>query len=87
MTDATWEALLERFEADLSETATASEWVVPATPLPVGLADRARRIVGRQEQRMRDMHRELEDVQAQLTALRRVPAVRTDMPTLLDREL
>lgn len=87
MTDAAWQALLERFEDDLAETATVREWAAPATPLPPELAGRARRVVAQQEERMRRLRRELDDVHAQLTALRRVPAVRADAPALLDREL
>jgi hypothetical protein len=82
---AAWEALLDRFERDLDDPASAAEpWTPPAEPLPPALAERAGRVLERQRARMRETRAELDDVREQLTALRRVPSPRTDAPAYLD---
>jgi hypothetical protein len=87
VTDAAWDALLTRFEEDLAGSAAAGPWTPPDAPLPAECADRARALVTRQQERMRQLRDELADVRVQLGALRRVPPVRGDAPALLDLDL
>jgi len=86
MTDAAWAALLDRFESDLTAE-TPAPWSRPDTPLPAASAARARVIVQRQQDRLSAMRSELDELRAQIQALRRIPAVRGDAPVLLDRNL
>lgn len=88
MTDAAtaeWTALLDRFERDLDGTEPVlGPWQLPTAPLPAELAVRAEDVLRRQQERMRRIRDELDGVQEQLTALRQVPAARTDAPVYLD---
>lgn len=85
MTDSEWTALLDRFEHDLDGASEILEqWTAPAAPLPAELADRARRLLRLQQERIARTRAELDDVRGQLDALRRVPAVRPDVPAYLD---
>lgn len=85
MSDAAWVALLDRFERDLDDaTDILEQWTAPAAPLPIELADRARRLLRLQQERIARTRAELDDVRGQLDALRRVPAARPDVPAYLD---
>ena len=83
--DPVWVALLDRLESDLAEPEpVVSPWTKPETPLPPALADRARRLQQRQQERMRQVRAELDGVRHHLDALRRVPPGRGDAPAYLD---
>ena len=86
MSELEWTALLDRFERDLDDSSDILEsWFPPVKPLPAELADRARGIVQRQQERIARTRSELDDVRQQLDALRRVPATgRMDAPAYLD---
>lgn len=85
MTDSEWTALLDRFERDLDSASEMLEpWTAPKAPLPAELADRARRLLRLQQERIARTTTELDDVKQQLDALRRVPAGRPDAPAYLD---
>jgi hypothetical protein len=86
MTDSEWTALLDGFERDLDGSSDVLEsWVPPVKPLPAELADRARGVLRRQEERIARTRDELDEVRQQLDALRRVPAARrADAPAYLD---
>lgn len=85
MTDEAWTALLDRFERDLDGASEILEqWTAPAAPLPAELAERARRLLRLQQERIARTRAELDDVRGQLEALRRVPAARPDVPAYLD---
>ncbi|GAA3649221.1 hypothetical protein [Microbacterium marinilacus] len=72
-----WSALLDRFERQLDEgpdAAVGDAWAPAASPLPPELADRARRALAAQHERMARLIDERDDAAAQLAALRLVPA-------------
>jgi hypothetical protein len=87
MTHAEWEALLDRFEQDLADTAAPHAWTRPNTTLPPELADRARTVVTCQDQRIRQLRDALDELRGQIAALRQVPGMRGDTPVLLDVDL
>ncbi len=85
--DSGWHALLDRLEADVDSPGTG-HWrpVEDAAPLPPELADRARRIVARQQQRLASLRADLAATRAHLDALSLIPAERMDAAAYIDRE-
>ncbi|BDZ39181.1 hypothetical protein [Microbacterium suwonense] len=84
MSGTAWEELLDRFENDLDSARDAAPWHPPAEPLPAELADRAREVLRRQQQRITAISAEQASVAQQLTALRRVPDAAVGVPAFLD---
>lgn len=84
MTRAAWDALLDRFEADLDLTQDAAPWHPPVEPMPAELADRARALLLRQQERIAAVRAEQDAIAHQLVVLRRVPDTTSDMPAFLD---
>lgn len=88
MTDAAhaaWSELLDRFERDLDEPAVPlAPWIPPREPLPTELAERAGRVLSRQQERMRRTREELAGVREQLAAVRRAAPARDHVPAYLD---
>ncbi|MDF2509807.1 MAG: hypothetical protein K0Q52_3666 [Microbacterium sp.] len=92
---AEWTELLERLELDAdrilaaapgtADTAVIEPWTPPAAPLPVDLADRARRVVERQRLAMERARADLDDLRQHLGAVGRIPGTRNaDAPAFLD---
>jgi hypothetical protein len=90
-----WTALLDRLELDAdrilaaapgtADTAVIEPWTPPSTPLPVHLADRARRVVERQRLAMERARTDLDDLRQHLGAVDRIPGTRRpDAPAFLD---
>lgn len=79
---AEWTALLDRLEHDL--VAPSPGWAPARTPLPVELADRARRLLAAQGRRIAELTREQDETRAQLTALRSIPAAPAERAAYLD---
>lgn len=90
-----WTALLDRLELDAdriltatpgtADTAVIEPWTPPATPLPVHLADRARRVVERQRLAMERARTDLDDLRQHLGAVDRIPGTRRpDATAFLD---
>ena len=74
MTHPEWEALLDRFDAELAGSHVSGEgWEPPADPLPAELAARAQDIVARQRAAMQQLRDQLTQVQQQRSALDRIP--------------
>lgn len=75
---AEWTALLDRFEHDAARAVDAGAvdptWHPASTPLPAALAERARHVLALQRAAISAHARERDEVRAQLTAVRRVPA-------------
>lgn len=84
MSHAAWEALLDRFELELDSAEDVSPWHPPAEPLPAELADRAREVLRRQQERIGAVRAEQDAIAHQLVALRRVPDSSSDVPAFLD---
>jgi hypothetical protein len=85
MSAADWAALLDRFERELDEAGLMAEpWHPPATSMPEELADRARALLLRQQDRIADIRGQQDAVVHQLVALRRVPDAGVDAPAYLD---
>jgi hypothetical protein len=78
-----WTALLDRFEADLREP-SPGVWGEAASPLPPELADRARRVLAAQRERIQRLERERDETLGHLAALRRIPADIGERPAYLD---
>lgn len=90
-----WTELLDRLELDAdrilastpetADTAVIEPWTPPTTPLPVHLADRARRVVERQRLAMERTRADLDDLRQHLGAVDRIPGTRRpDAPAFLD---
>lgn len=85
--DGGWSALLDRLEADIDAGGTAPWRPEPTpAPLPPELADRARRILARQQRRLATLRADLAATRAHLDALALIPAERTDAAAYIDRE-
>jgi hypothetical protein len=89
MIDAAWTALFDRFERELDDAELAAElglepWHPPATPMPAELADRARALLLRQQQRIAEIRGQQDAIAHQLVALRRVPDAAADASAYLD---
>jgi len=87
--DASWLALLQRFERDLDENHTNPEpWdpILDSAPLPATLIDRATRLAEQQELRMARLRAELAATRAHLDAIGMVPALREDAAAYVDRD-
>lgn len=84
MTLTAWEALLDRFERDLVSSQDPAPWHPPAEPMPAELADRAREVLRRQQERIGAVRAEQDAIAHQLVALRRVPDSSSDVPAFLD---
>ena len=84
----TWAALLDRFERDLDAAALdaheAGPWHPPGEALPPELAERAREVLRRQQERIAGIRLEQDAIAHQLVALRRVPDAGDDVPAYLD---
>lgn len=78
-----WTALLDRLEGDARDPAPGA-WSRAAAPLPPELADRARRVLAAQRERILRLERERDETLAHLTALRRIPADLGERPAYLD---
>lgn len=90
-----WTDLLDRLELDAdrilsaapgtADTAVIEPWTPPSTPLPVHLADRARRVVERQRLAMERARTELDGLRQHLSVVDRIPGTRRpDAPAFLD---
>ncbi|MFB8189707.1 hypothetical protein ACFC14_10310 [Microbacterium sp. NPDC055988] len=90
-----WTELLDRLELDAdriltaapgtADTAVIEPWTPPSTPLPVHLADRARRVIERQRLAMERARTDLDDLRQHLGAVDRIPGTRRpDAPAYLD---
>lgn len=90
-----WTAMLDRLEKDAdrilaaapgtADAADISPWTPPATPLPLELADRARRVVELQRSAMERTRTDLDGLRQHLGAVRRIPSTqRSDAPAYLD---
>ncbi|WAH99088.1 hypothetical protein [Arthrobacter sp. MMS18-M83] len=85
-----WSEILDRLEADIAEAFASGEpapWNPPheAAPLPVELADRARRILDAQLESMAMLGKVRNDALAHLDALSTVPDTQsTARPLFLD---
>lgn len=83
-----WTALLDRFERDLDAAALdahgAGAWHPPTAPLPAELAERARSVLRRQQERVAAIRLEQDAIAHQLVTLRRVPDAGADVPAYLD---
>ncbi|WP_136042791.1 MULTISPECIES: hypothetical protein [unclassified Microbacterium] len=90
-----WTDLLDRLELDAdriltaapgtADTAVIEPWTPPSTPLPVHLADRARRVIERQRLAMERTRTDLDDLRQHLGAVDRIPGTRRpDAPAYLD---
>ena len=88
MTDAAWTALFDRLERELDDAELVAaldlEWQPPATPMPAELADRARALLLRQQQRISEIRAQQDAIAHQLVALRRVPDATADASAYLD---
>ncbi|MEV7631604.1 hypothetical protein AB0N64_04245 [Microbacterium sp. NPDC089318] len=85
MTDAAWAALFDRFERELDDPKLVVEpWHPPAEPMPADLADRARALLLRQQQRIAEIRGQQDAIAHQLVALRRVPDAAADASAYLD---
>lgn len=85
MTAPSWEELFALFEREIDEPRTSlSEWQRPAGPMPEELADRARDVLLRQQERIARIREQQDAIVNQLVALRRVPDAAVDTPAYLD---
>lgn len=84
MTRAAWEALLDRFETDLDDVKDTAPWHPPGEPMPADLADRARDLLRRQQERIAAIRFDQDAIAHQLVALRQVPDAAADAPAYLD---
>jgi len=80
-----WDALLDRLERELDAQLDAvAPWHPPAEPMPEELADRARAVLLRQQDRIAAIREQQDAIAHQLIALRRVPDAAQDAPAFLD---
>jgi hypothetical protein len=85
MSSAAWETLFDRFERELDDAdASAAPWHPPAEPMPEELAERARDVLRRQQERIAEIRSQQDAIAQQLVALRRVPDATADTPAYLD---
>ena len=85
MSAADWAALLDRFERELDADAPLDgPWHPPASAMPAEMADRARALLLRQQERIADIRGLQDAIAHQLVALRRVPDTGVDAPAYLD---
>lgn len=85
MSVADWAALLDRFERELDDADLLhSPWHPPTTPMPAELAERARALLLRQQERIADIRGQQDAIAHQLVALRRVPDAGADASAYLD---
>ncbi|GAA2900238.1 hypothetical protein [Microbacterium esteraromaticum] len=85
MSATAWAALLDRFERELDDGELLDEpWHPPTTPMPEEVADRARALLLRQQERIADIRGQQDAIAHQLVTLRRVPDAGAGASAYLD---
>ncbi|MEV7618576.1 hypothetical protein AB0N59_00395 [Microbacterium sp. NPDC089321] len=85
MSATAWAALLDRFERELDDAEPLDEpWHPPTGSMPEELADRARALLLRQQERIADIRGQQDAIAHQLVALRRVPDAGAGASAYLD---